>query len=146
MRFICLHMNCQQSNLPHCYMLKTAAVQLARSTPKLKHSLSIDHEISTAASTISVEHVYQILGQNNKIWSLKHGYHNSSLRFSIFGQISYLSYSSSNWTNLEVNLYEHSHKTYIHSNHLLKVVSWICPAQINPNLIIENLIHSNILW
>ena len=87
MRFIRLHMNCQQSNLPHCYMLKTAAVQLARSTPKLKHSLSIDHEISTAASTISVEHVYQISGQYNRIWLLKYDYHDSSHRFSIFGQI-----------------------------------------------------------
>jgi hypothetical protein len=46
------------------------------------------------------------------------------------------------WINLEINLFEHSHKTYIHSIHLLNVILWIYPTQINPNLITKHLIRS----
>ena len=42
------------------------------------------------------------------------------------------------WIKLDTNLFEF-HKTYIHSNHLLKVISWIYPTQINPNLITKQL-------
>ena len=38
------------------------------------------------------------------------------------------------WIKLETNLFEYFHKIYIHSNHLLKVISWINPTQINSNL------------
>ena len=43
------------------------------------------------------------------------------------------------WIKLETNLFEYFHKTYIHSNHLLNVISWIYPTQINPNLITKQL-------
>ena len=43
------------------------------------------------------------------------------------------------WIKLETNLFEYIHKTYIHSNHLLKVISWIYPTQINPTLITNQL-------
>ena len=43
------------------------------------------------------------------------------------------------WIKLETNLFEYFHKIYIHSNHLLKVISWIYPTQINPTLITNQL-------
>ena len=43
------------------------------------------------------------------------------------------------WIKLETNLFEYFHKTYIHSIHLLKVILWIYPTQINPNLITKHL-------
>ena len=43
------------------------------------------------------------------------------------------------WIKLDTNLFEYFHKTYIHSNHLLNVISWIYPTQINPNLITKQL-------
>ena len=64
--------------------------------------------------------------------------------FQYLDRFPHLSYYSLNWTKLEANLSKHSHKTYIHSNHLLKVVSWIYRIQINPNMITKHLIHSNI--
>jgi hypothetical protein len=38
-----------------------------------------------------------------------------------------LSYSSSNWTKLEIDSFEYFYKTYIHSIHLLKVILWTYP-------------------
>jgi hypothetical protein len=58
-----------------------------------------------------------------------------SMYWAIFHQI---------WIKLETNLFEYFYKTYIHSIHLLKVISWIYPIQINPNLITKHLIHSSI--
>jgi hypothetical protein len=46
------------------------------------------------------------------------------------------------WIKLETNLFEYFHKTYTYSNHLLNVISWIYPTQINSNLIAKYLIHS----
>ena len=43
------------------------------------------------------------------------------------------------WIKLETNLFEYLHKTYIYSNHLLKVISWIYPTQINSTLITNQL-------
>ena len=43
------------------------------------------------------------------------------------------------WIKLETNLFEYFHKTYIHSNHLLNVILWISPTQINPNLITKQI-------
>ena len=43
------------------------------------------------------------------------------------------------WIKIETNLFEYFHKTYIHSIHSLKVISWIYPTQINPNLITKQL-------
>jgi len=56
-----------------------------------------------------------------------------------------LSYASSNWIKLEINLIEYFHKTYIHSTHLLNIILWTYPTQINPNLITKHSIHSIIL-
>jgi hypothetical protein len=50
-----------------------------------------------------------------------------------------LSYTSSKWIKHKTNFIEYFHKTYIHSIHLLKVISWIYPTQINPNLITKHL-------
>jgi hypothetical protein len=43
------------------------------------------------------------------------------------------------WIKLGINLFEYSHKTYIHSIHLLKIILWIYPTPINPNLITKHL-------
>lgn len=56
-----------------------------------------------------------------------------------------LSYSSSNWTKLEMNLFEYFQNTWIHSKHLLNEVSWIYSTQIDPNLITKKIPHSIIL-
>jgi hypothetical protein len=53
-----------------------------------------------------------------------------------FGQISiHWAILHQIWINLETNLFEYFHKTYIHPIHLLNVISWIYPTQINSNLI-----------
>jgi hypothetical protein len=53
-----------------------------------------------------------------------------------FGQISiHWAMLHQIWIKLETNLFEYFHKTYIHPIHLLNVISWIYPTQINSNLI-----------
>jgi len=67
-------------------------------------------------------------------------------QFFNIGQISiHLSYTSSSWIKLEINLFECIHKTYIHSIHLLNVILWTYSTQINSNLITNHLIHLIIL-
>ena len=66
----------------------------------------------------------------------------ASSDFQYWTDFKQLSYTSSNWIKLEINLIECIHKTYINSIHLLKVISWTYPTQINPNLITKHLIHS----
>ena len=65
--------------------------------------------------------------------------------FKKWTDVKQLSYASSNWIKLEINLIECIYKTYINSIHLLKVISWTYSTQINPILITKHLILSIIL-
>jgi len=63
----------------------------------------------------------------------------ASLDFLINNIFQHIELSISIWTKLEIDLFNYFYKTYIHSIHSLKVISWIYPIQINPNLITKHL-------